>query len=50
MINFLNKLADEYYKSILKKRIKNEMSYYYIDKKFEIKGDKFKVFYKTKRI
>ena len=48
MINFLNKLADEYYKSILKERIKNEISNYYIDKKFEIKGDKFKVFIKRK--
>lgn len=46
MINFLNKLADDYYKSILKERIKNEISIYCIDKKFEIKGDKFKVFIK----
>lgn len=47
-INFLNKLADDYYKSILKERIKNEISIYCIDKKFEIKGDKFKVFIKRK--
>lgn len=48
MINFLNKLADEYYKSILKERIKNDLSIYCIDKKFKIKGDKFKVFIKRK--
>lgn len=48
MINFLNKIADKYYESILKERIKNDMAIYFIDKKIKIKGNKFEVFIKRK--
>ena len=49
MIDFLNKLADNYYRNILKKKIEDILIIYNLDKKFEIKKEKFKLFIKKRK-
>ena len=49
MIDFLNYLADEYYQSILKKKIEEILGIYNLDKKFEIKNKKFKLYIKKRK-